>query len=138
MDPISFTASLLALIHAANALVQGLHKAYAYRGAPRELDRLLAELQSLEELLRNIKAFTELNPSLPFCETLGKPLERASVQVANIETILSASDFHWSKLSDANKARITWFRYKERFMMLEKEVNNVKLSLGIGLGLITA
>ena len=138
MDPLSFTASLLAIIHAAHVSVQGLQKVYACRNAPQELDRLRAELESLEELLHNVKTFTELNASLPYCNILRKPLESPSVKIASVETILSSPAFCLTKLSDANKARATWFRYKHRLEVLGEEVKSVKVDFGIRLGLVTA
>ncbi|KAL9101752.1 MAG: hypothetical protein Q9163_003028 [Psora crenata] len=138
MDPLSFTVSLLTVIHAAHVSIQGLRKVYAYRNAPQELDRLRAELESLEELLQNIKTFTETNESLPYCEILRKPLESASIKIASVETILSLPAFRLTRLSNANKARATWFRYKHQFEVLGEEVKSVKVDLGIRLGLITA
>ncbi len=137
MDPLSFIISLLTVIYAAHISVQGLQKAYAYRNAPQELDRLRAELESLEELLHNIKTFTVLNASLPYCKILGKPLESASVKIASVETILSSQAFRLTKLSDANKARATWFRYKHRLEVLGEEIKSVKVDIGIRLGLVT-
>ena len=138
MDPLSITASLLAIIHAAHVSVQGLRKIYAYRHASEELDRLRAEFESLEELLLNIKTFAEVNASLPCCEILHKPLESASVKITRVEAMLSSPAFRLTRLSDSNKARTTWFRYKHRFEVLREEVKNVKIDLGTRLGLVTA
>ena len=52
MDPLSITASLLALIGAAKAGIIGLRKLSSYRNAPRELADLLSELESFEELFK--------------------------------------------------------------------------------------
>ena len=138
MDPLSFAASLLTVIHAARVSANGLRKLNAYRNAPQQLDALRAELESLEELLQNIKIFTEKNASMSYCEVLRKPLESASAKISSVETILSFPAFRLSRLSDANKARATWFRYKHRFAVLEEEVKGVKADLGVRLGLVTA
>ena len=137
MDPISLTAGILAIIEAAHASVRGLQKLHAYGHAPQELNRLRAELESLQGLLHNIKTLTERHVTMSYCEVLHEPLERAFLMVKNVETMLSQPAFGLTRLSDANKARATWLRYKSRMEILGEEIKSVKLDLGVRLGLIT-
>ena len=138
MDPISFTASLLAIIHAARVGAQGLQKLNAYRRAPQELHRLRSELEAFEGLLRNVRTFIEENQSGIYCELLKPPLDYALPKIDNLNKILSSSAFRLSNLSDANRARLTWFRYKHSLAALEHDINVAKTDLGIRLALVSA
>ncbi len=70
MDPLSFTASLLTVIGAAQVGVKGIQKLNNYRNAPQELGTLATELKGVQSLLEDIKSFIELNPQALYSESL--------------------------------------------------------------------
>ena len=138
MDPLSFTASLLTIIHAARVGAQALRQLNAYRRAPQVVHRLRSELDALEGLLGNVRTFITENRSGPYCEILKPPLDCASSKIDRLNKILTSPAFRLSRLSDANKARLTWLRYKHSLAALEQDIKDAKTDLGVRLTLVTA
>lgn len=65
MDPISASASALALIGATAKVVKGIRRLKALQDAPRELDDLLAEISQLELVLHAVQnAYENPGPEL--------------------------------------------------------------------------
>lgn len=138
MDPVSVTASLLTVIHAAGVCLGGVRKLNSYRKVPDELDRFRIELESLKILLENVKVFVTQSPSVQYCELLHAPVKRASELMVSVDKTLSSPVFGVSKLSEENKARLTWFRYRQRLATLAEDMKSTKTDLGLRLGLLTA
>lgn len=138
MDPLSFTASLLAVIHAARIGVKGVRKLDSCRKAPKELDRFRTELESLEALLEGVRTFIDLNPSMIYCDILSTPVDLASERIQSVNQILSSPALRFSRLSEESNARLTWIRYKHRLTVLAEDIKNIKAELGLRLGLVTA
>lgn len=107
MDPLSSSASVLTLIHAARLGIKGIRKLVACRKAPKELDQLRKELESLEALLENIGSFVDQNPSEVYRDTLHRPIKLASEKIDSIDQILRSPALGVSYLSERNKARLT-------------------------------
>lgn len=138
MDPLSFTASLLAVIQAARIGIKGVRKLDACRKAPKELDRFRTELESLEALLEGVRTFINQNPSIIYCDILSTPVNLASERVQSVNQILSSPALRFSRLSEENRARLTWIRYKHRLNVLAEDIKSIKAELGLRLGLVTA
>ena len=138
MDPISITASLLAVIHAAGVCVKGVRKLLSYRKAPDELDRFRMELEGLQALLESVKVFITQNGSIQFGELLHLPIKRAADLMVSVDKILSSPAFGFSGFSEDKKARLTWFRYRQRLMTLAEDIKATKTDLGLRLSLLTA
>ena len=138
MDPLSFTASLLTVIHAARIGINGIRKLNACRKAPKELDRFWTELESLEALLSSVRTFIERNPSMTYCDILNTPVTFASERIHSVNQILCSPAFRLSGLSEENKAPLTWIRYKHRLTVLAEDIKSIKAELGLRLSLVTA
>lgn len=138
MDPLSFTASLLAVIQAARIGIKGVRKLDACRKAPKELDRFRTELESLEALLEGVRTFINQNPSMIYCDILSTLVNLASERVQSVNQILSSPALRFSRLSEENRARLTWIRYKHRLNVLAEDIKSIKAELGLRLGLVTA
>ena len=138
MDPLSFTASLLAVIKAAHIGEQSLRKLYGYRNAPQDLERLRVELEGVGSLLENVRQFVgENSPDLHY-GILTPPIDAASGKIDSVNKILSSPAFRLHNLSDANKARLTWVRYKHRLEGLRQEIKDSSADLGVRLGFVAA
>ncbi len=138
MDPLSAAASLLAFIHAAHIGIKGIQKFNACRKAPKELDRFWTELESLEALLESVRTFIDRNSSMTYCDILSTPVTLASERIHSVNQILHSPVFHLSSLSEENKARLIWIRYKHRLTVLAEDIKSIKAELGLRLGLVTA
>ncbi|PVH88072.1 hypothetical protein DL98DRAFT_648957 [Cadophora sp. DSE1049] len=69
MDPLSISASIVALLGAAATVARGLDRLRAWRNAPVELISLLNEVADLQVVLTNVKDSCEslhgLGPKIP-------------------------------------------------------------------------
>ena len=140
-DPLSFTASLLALIQAVRVGGRGLAKLKSCYNAPPEIARLRTEVESLGHLLEDVENFAQSNPDMMArhtCDLLIPAVELATARIGSVNTMLSSPAFRMSKLSDANKARLTLLRYKSRLTNLEREIKESIQEIGVRLSLITA
>lgn len=138
MDPLSFTASLLTVIQATRIGIKGMHRFSAYRKAPKELQQFMAELEDPEVLLESVRTFIERNPSMAYCGILSTPVAFASGRLHSVNQILASRTFRLSCLSEENKARLTWVRYRHRLAALTEDIKSLKVELGLRLGLFTA
>ena len=138
MDPLSITASLLTLIGAAKAGINGVRKLSSYRKAPRELADLLSELESFEEILTDIKAFSDWYPNATFSEGLIERVQFSASKIAAISDLVASNPLKLAKLSDENHARVVWVRYKQTFLGLRDDLQVLRMDLGVRIGLVKA
>ena len=138
MDPLSITASLLTLIGAAKAGINGVRKLSSYRKAPRELADLLSELESFEEILTDIKAFSDLYPNATFSDGLIECVQFSASKIAVINDLVASNPFKLARLSDQNHARVVWVRYKQTFLTLRGDLQVLRMDLGVRIGLVKA
>lgn len=138
MDPLSKTASLLAVIGAAEAGTKGVRKLSSCREAPRELADLLSELQSFQEILTDEKLFIELYPGAVFGEGLYECVQRSAAKISAINNLVASEPFNLSRLSDDNHARIVWVRYKQTLLSLRDDLQVSRMDLGIRIGIVKA
>lgn len=138
MDPLSITASLLAVIGAAKLGTNGLRKLSSYRKAPRELADLLSELQRFQGILTDLKLFIELYPDAVFGEGLYECVQGSAAKISAINNLVASSPFNLSRLSDDNHARVVWVRYKRTLLSLRDDLQVSRMDLGVRIGLIKA
>lgn len=88
MDPLSATASILAVLGALAASAKGLRKLLALRKSPKELSDLIHEVTALRSLLRivhasllNLGNITPLQAFLQELQYLLKPVEQGMVEL---------------------------------------------------------
>ena len=140
-DPISLTASLVALIHAVRVGGEGLATLRFCYNAPPEIARLRAEVDGLGQLLSDVHNFVNgdsaSNTRHP-SDIFSSPIELATVRIESINKILASPAFGLSKLSDENRARATLLRYRKRLAILEREIKESVQEIGVRLCLATA
>ena len=138
MDPLSFAASVLAVITAAQPAIQGLRKLDAFRKAPRELEDLTLELESMESLLKDIEHLVDLYPTLSYSGNLSSSVLSAASMINEINKLLVSVRLKRLNLSDAAQARLSFVRYKDRLRALRDDLRAVKMDMVVRLGLVTA
>ena len=141
-DPLSLAASVLALVHAVRIGGRELAKLRSCYNASPEIARLRAQMESLAHLLGAVESFVQNHNSIQIVghtgDLLRLPVEDASARVASVNRILTSPAFGLSRLSDANKARATLFRYKHRLATLEREIEKSISEIGVRLSLVAA
>ena len=135
MDPISFTASLLTVIAAAQAATKGIQKLNSYRKAPKELEALVSELESVKALLKDIVSFVELNPHALYSQSLFDCVQRALSKFTEINKLLASTPFSASKLNNARQAQLAWALHKQRLITLRDDIRIIKTDLAVRLDL---
>ena len=135
MDPLSFTASLLTVIAAAQAAAKGIQKLNSYRKAPKELEALASELESIQAFLKDIVSFVELNPHALYSQSLFDCVQRASSKFAEINKLLASTPFNLSKLNNARQAQLLWALHRQRLITLRDDIRIIKTDLAVRLDL---
>ena len=138
MDPLSLTASILTVIAAAQAGVEGLRKLNNFHKAPQELEDLALELESIKSLLQEVEHFLELNPLLLQSEGLSQSVRYAASKITKINKLLESGPFALLKLSNATQGRLVFVRYKDRLQSLRDDLRVVRQDLAVRLGLVAA
>ena len=138
MDPLSVTASLLAVIGAAKAGANGVRKLSHYRKAPREVADLLSELENFQKILTDVKFFTELYPDAMFGEGLYECVQRSASKIVAIKDLLASTPFNLSNLNNSNSARIVWVRHRQTLSALRSDLQVLRMGLTVRIGLVKA
>src|SRR5450432_1099874 len=86
MDPLSITASLIAVIGAANAVGKGLWKLKSIKNAPKELDEVLQEVSDIENSLHEVTSI--LNDTGNASPSLGPLLDRAKEKLHEVDSFV--------------------------------------------------
>lgn len=138
MDPLSLTASLLAVIGAAKVGANGVRKLNRYRKAPSEIDDLASELEGIQALLTDIETFTKSYPHALYNESLHECVRRAAPKIVAINDLLASMPFNLSRLSDDNHARALWVRYKPTLIAFRDDLQVIRMDLAVRIGLVKA
>ncbi|KAI4258468.1 MAG: hypothetical protein LQ352_001219 [Teloschistes flavicans] len=141
MDPLSFTASLFAIIGGIQAGAKGVRTIAAYRYAPQEINALLVELERFEILLQSTITLVEgiddetlKTRGLVLAQEVGK----ASTKINQINILLTAPHGLIAKLNDAKQEKITWARNKKKIKGLRADLKDSWLTINYALGILTA
>lgn len=138
MDPLSLTASFLAVIGAAKVGANGVRKLNRYRKAPSEINDLASELEDIQALLTDIESFTKSYPRALYNESLHECVRRAAPKIVAINDLLASTPFNLSRLSDDNHARALWVRYKPTLIAFRDDLQVIRMDLAVRIGLVKA
>ena len=146
MDPLSFTASLLAVIGGATAGAkagkQTLRKVAAYRHAPEEIGKLSAELERFERLLEQTLTLVESIDDVVLQvrgQCLKEEVEKASMSIAKINDLVSASPNAFvAKLKDERQVKAIWMKNKKEIMAIHKDLESAWRTIHYALDVLTA
>ncbi|KAI4280926.1 MAG: hypothetical protein L6R38_004061 [Xanthoria sp. 2 TBL-2021] len=112
MDPLSLTASIIAVLGLTKSCCKGLEKLNEGRKAPEEIGELLGELAGFQALLEEIKDFVEPKKDLRCGHQLKELVGRGSEFINEINILIQQTwpSIHFLKLSEANRQRVTILR----------------------------
>lgn len=139
MDPLSITTGILAIATAAAQIPKALSRLRAFGEVPRQLYGLKNEVSDLELVLRQANYASKQRTLLhdPDADSLGVLLDRAKVHLADLVTRLErlAPTVGGSKTGiRAIKKSVIWLREEKSFQRLQLDINQVKTSLSLMLG----
>lgn len=140
MDPLSFTASLIAVFTAAKAGAKALEKINDSRKAPGEIGDLLEELNRFQALLQDINEFTGPRIDSHRFQHLQDLVRHGGEIVGEITTTITQTwpSIKFLKLSDANRQRVTAFKDGGKLVKLKGSLRVNRLDLTAALSLLTA
>ena len=136
MDPLSITASLLAVIGAAKAGASGLRKLSSFRKAPSELADLLSELERFQQILSDLQSFLALYPDAMFNEGLYECVLGSASKVQVINNLVNSDPFNLSRLGNGKNVRVVWVRHKQILLSLRDDLRVSNMDLVVRLGLV--
>lgn len=141
MDPLSFTASLCAVIGAAKVGAKGLRKIATYFHAPKEIESLVTELKRLEQLLaQTVNLVEDIDDAT--LKAHGYVLERevgkASNKIDQINRLLATPHTLVAKLNDGKRARAIWMQNKGKIRTIQGDLKDAWTTINYALGILTA
>ena len=130
MDPVSVTASILAILSAVNG---GIKVAQTLYNAPRELDSLATETEDFANVIKDIKDLPETDL---VSNSLSPALGRGKTIVEELEKLIA---YRLTKASVGLRVdRLEWARHRPEVKDLRKQLKNVRLSLVASLAALTS
>ena len=141
MDPLSATASLIAILGVARAGVKRLKEVHhSYRHAPREIADLISELERFQALIAKVKLLISQNERVSYNEGLLEIIGRASSTRNKINDSLPKLDTPDStqSVSIRNKERLAWLMRKKVLIHLLTDLRSIRTDLVVQLSLLGA
>lgn len=129
MDPLSCIASIIAIVSATKAGVNGLRKLQSLHKAPREVGELLGELREFEILLEKIKEFLQQNHHVQYALLLESLVKQGGDVVGEINNLLTSPSSKLFKWSGANKEQINWVQENKKLKSLRKTLRRIRKDL---------
>ena len=141
MDPLSLSASLIAVLGAARASAKVVQKAAAYRHAPQEICTLREELERFEKLLQQAVHLVEDVDAATIQsrgQILAQGVDKASKKIEEIIRLLSSPRGLFAKLSEEKQAKAVWMKNKNKIKTLQTDLKDVWATVNDALVILTA
>jgi light-regulated signal transduction histidine kinase (bacteriophytochrome) len=141
MDPLSVTASILAIVGAATQVTKGLAKVRALHYAPAELSALINEVSDLRAILSQVATFgnqLEEERLRGPVVALRSHLTRARAQLRAVDNLINTELFKVKADGTAKISRTAWIRVKPDVDMAQRELAGVRVNIGTALGVVTS
>ncbi len=125
MEPLSVTASVVAVIGAARKLSRGVSLLKAAKDSPESLDDLLLHLSGIEEVLQAIQdVSTEPSTVLP---GLTRVLDRAKAKFVEMESLIQ---YTLTEAGESSKVdRWQWLRKRGEVEKLQRQLDALRNDL---------
>ena len=125
MEPLSVTASIVAVLGAARRLSKGVGLLKAARGAPESLDDLLLHLTGIEEVLHAIQDVpTEPSTISP---GLARVLGRAKAKFVEMDALIQYTLTHAGESSKVD--RWQWLKKRDEVDKLQRQLDALRNDL---------
>ncbi|MCJ1438887.1 hypothetical protein MMC27_008277 [Xylographa pallens] len=140
MDPLSFTASLIAVITLAGTVINSIKKLRTLlKDAPSDVLALLNEIEDFHSVLHSVQNTCQYTTSHTFHELSSLP-SRASDKLNELEHLL-----HYRVLkrvpkqgAEAEVPKLRWLRVRGRINSLRKDLTSIRADLTTALATIIA
>ena len=145
MDPLSITASLIALIGAAESIAVGINKLASLRNAPASVLALNNELSDLRLVLREVEpllqkhyqALADTQSSrFPASgkSTLLISIQRAKVKLVELESIVQSRLMVRMGIRD----KLAWTYEQDKIIRAKDDLRTARLNIAAALGVVTS
>ncbi|KAL8844589.1 MAG: hypothetical protein Q9176_001101 [Flavoplaca citrina] len=140
MDPLSLTASIIAVLGLTKSCCKGLEKLSKGRKAPEEIGELLCELANFQALLEEIKEFVGPKKDLRCGHQLKELIRRGGEFIDEIDVLIKQTwpSVRLLNLSEANRQRVIIFKNGTRLRALRDNLRFIGLDLAAALSLLNA
>ncbi|KAL8674119.1 MAG: hypothetical protein Q9168_001456 [Polycauliona sp. 1 TL-2023] len=128
MDPLSISASVVALLGAADGVSRGLRKLLRLRGVPDLILALNNEVSDLQLLLNEVGILVKEARSL---HSLPRILERIQAKLNTLDVVLR----RFSNTGPKWPARVLWLKEEPNVQRMRNELGTLKQDLTTALGL---
>ena len=131
MDPLSLTASLLAILGAGGAIAKGLDKIRGLKNAPNILLQLNNEVTDLHLLIQGVdELYHQYSDSIKLSQRqiVYNTLNRAKEALLELEILTS---YHWTKETDKGTDidRTAWIRAQKKVRETKDKIRSVRNDL---------
>lgn len=142
MDPLSLTASIVAIIQLSGTIGKGLKKLIDLRNTPdillalnNEVTDLQCIVQDTDDLFRQLPDTTGADP----IASVGRALGKAKKTLHKLECLL-AYELTTVKRKDSEVKldRSVWLRVERKVQFLKDDIREAKLSLSSALSILTS
>ena len=124
-DPLSVTASIIAVVGAADAVAKGLRRLKAVKDAPEGLQNLILDVAQIEMVLNGIKSVV-LNSGSPPIE-LATLIEEAGSKLLELRSLI---EYTLTKAGVSDKVdRWQWLRKGNEVERLRNQLGTIRLNL---------
>ena len=141
MDPLSITASVIAILGAAREVTKGLAKVQALQHAPAELSGLINEVSDLRAVISQVSIFSnqleEENFRGPVVALKGH-LSRAMVQLRTLDNLINTKLFKFRADGTTRMSRRAWIRLRADVELMQRELRSIRGNIGTALGVVTS
>ena len=124
-DPLSVTASIIAVIGAADAVAKGLRRLKAAKDAPKGLQDLILDVAQIEMVLNGVKSVV-LNSGSPLIE-LATLIEESGSKLLELRSLI---EYTLTKAGVSDKVdRWQWLRKGNEVERLRNQLGTIRLNL---------
>ena len=140
MDPLSITASAIAVLQAVSGTGKGISKLMTLRNAPLELQALYNEIEALRSLLVIVQSSIRQVQQSDAYEDLREPLchllTRTKAAVLDLETTVEYELRHGVEMDKNGLPRVSrtaWLRKSSKLEKLRAKIQDTRDNLSVGL-----
>lgn len=139
MDPLSVTASVLAVVGAVSSISRTLKTLRSFRGAPAIILALSNEVSELQLIVKELskeihKVNTSIQPSIG--QNLANTLTDAKQKLLGVDGLLSSKVIKGSLHGKPVMRRAAWLRHQGKIQNCQEDMRGVRNKLVTALGLL--
>jgi hypothetical protein len=142
MDPLSLTASIIAIVQLSGTIGKGLKRIINLKNAPdiflalnNEVADLQCIVQDTDDLLRQNPDITGIDP----IASVGRALDKAKRTLYRLESLLAYELTAIKRKDNETKLdRSVWLRAERKVQQLKDDIREDKLSLSSALSVLTS